>query len=279
MDDSDQESLGPLVPQLPRDARVKQLGAGGTGGIVARYGLMFAAAQAAAQRSNVSWTIIDGDDFEEPNRGRMFFSHDGNKAKVICGDLIDLVVETPVTLTAVEEYVTEDNMSRLLRNGDIILLTVDNHATRRLVSRFCEHQLDEFALFSCGNDGIEEGTGGRTLRGTYGNCQIYLGGRYDSPSLTQFHPEIADPVDTLPSATKHCTEMIASTPQILFANLAAASSLLNALWLFLCGRLHYSELAFDIADGKMLPVPIPAPTAKKPRDRLVQADARCWGRA
>ena len=73
------------------------------------------------QRSNVSWTIIDGDEFEESNRDRMFFSHDGNKATTVCDDLIDLVVESSVTLTSVEEYDTEDNMSRLLRNGDIIL--------------------------------------------------------------------------------------------------------------------------------------------------------------
>lgn len=265
MNDRKQRFLEPLSPQLSDGARVKLIGAGGTGGIVARYGLMFAASLADLQGANVAWTIIDGDEFEDSNRQRMFFSHDGNKAAVLCDDLIDLVIDSSVTLTAVEEYISEDNMSRLLHNGDIILLTVDNHATRKLVSQYCEYELDEFALFSCGNDGIEEDSSGRTLRGTYGNCQIYLKGTYESPSLTQFHPEIGNPVDMLPTATKHCTEIIASTPQILFANLAAASSLLNALWLYLCDRLHYSELAFDIADGKMQPLAIPAPTAKKAR--------------
>ena len=265
MNEPTQRSLAPFSPQLPDGVRFKLIGAGGTGGIVARYGLMFVAALANSQRCNASFSILDGDDFQDSNRSRMNFSHDGNKAAVLCDDLIDLVIESSVTLTAVEEFVTADNLPRLFHNGDIILLTVDNHATRKLVSKFCEHELDEFALFSCGNDGIEEDSSGRALRGTYGNCQIYLQGRYESPSLTRYHPEIDNPVDKLPTDIKHCTDIMASTPQILFANLAAASSLLNALWLFLCDRLHYSELAFDIADGKMQPLPIPKPTAKKAR--------------
>ena len=262
MSDRKPKHLDPLTPQLPERLSVKMVGGGATGGIVARFGLMFVASLASVQRSSVAWTIIDGDEFEDSNRSRMFFSHDGNKAAVLCDDLLDLIDQSPVTLTAVEEYVTEDNLSRLFRNGDVILLTVDNHATRKLVSEYCERELDQFALFSCGNDGIEKDSSGRTLRGTYGNCQVFLKGRYESPSLTRFHPEIAEPVDRLPTATKHCTEIIASTPQILFANLASASSLLNALWLYLCDALHYSELAFDIADGRMQPLAVPAPTAK-----------------
>ena len=99
-----------------------------------------------------------------------------------------------------------------------------------------------------------------------GHVQIFRRerGRDLSPHLGAYHPEIANPVDRLPTDVS-CTEAILSVPQILFANLAAASSMLNALWLHLCDRLHYSELAFDIADGKMQPLPIPAPTAKKAR--------------
>ena len=73
------------------------------------------------------------------------------------------------------------------------------------------------------------------------------------PSLTRCHPEIQTPSDSLPTE-QSCTELLASTPQILFANLAVASALLNTLWLHLCGALHYSEICFDIADGLMQPV-------------------------
>ena len=53
---------------------------------------------------------------------------------------------------------------------------------------------------------------------------------------------------------------VASVPQILFANLMTASALLNALWLHLCGALHYSELVFDIAEGLMQPLALPGPS-------------------
>ncbi|HYT91899.1 MAG TPA: hypothetical protein VEL76_24510 [Gemmataceae bacterium] len=35
--------------------------------------------------------------------------------------------------------------------------------------------------------------------------------------------------------------------------------MLNALWLYLCGALHYSELALDVAEGLMHPLAVPAP--------------------
>ena len=46
-------------------------------------------------------------------------------------------------------------------------------------------------------------------------------------------------------------------PQILFANLATASAMLNAFFLHTCRHLDYPELCFDIADGLMRPVQLP----------------------
>ncbi len=248
----------PLTPVLPAGATIKQFGAGGVGGIVARYGLLFVVALANAQRRSARWVIIDGDQFESANRSRMVFSHFGNKATVTRDGLLDIIADSPVTLSAIEEFVTPDNVGRFIDNDDIILMTVDNHATRKLVSQYCEAHLDRFCLISGGNDPVGKGTSGNHLRGTYGNCQIFMKGDYESPPLTGYHPEIAHPEDQLPTDL-HCTELVASQPQILFANLAAASAILNSLWLYLCGMLHYSELAFDIAEGVMQPVPIPAP--------------------
>ncbi|HEY2951716.1 MAG TPA: hypothetical protein VGK40_03980, partial [Verrucomicrobiae bacterium] len=68
--------------------------------------------------------------------------------------------------------------------------------------------------------------------------------------------------DKLPT-DKSCTELITSVPQILFANLTVATCMLNTLLLHLSGALHYSELAFDIADGLMRPAPLPAPKQPK----------------
>ena len=247
-----------LQPELPENTSVKLIGLGGVGGIVARYGAMFLASLGCEARL----VLIDGDSFEPGNATRMFFGCCGNKAAVTRDELLPRLADSCLTLLAIEEFLTPENISRLLHNGDLILLAVDNHATRKLVNDFCATQLTDMCLISSGNDGLEPPADGPARRGTYGNVQVFLrrAGTDGSPSLARYHPEIAQPADHLPT-DKSCTELIASVPQILFTNLTVAAAMLNTLWLHLCGTLHYSELAFDIADGLMRPVPLPAPKA------------------
>jgi hypothetical protein len=130
-----------------------------------------------------------------------------------------------------------------------VLLCVDNHATRKLVSDHCG-TLPSVALFSGGNDGVEP----PRQRGTYGNVQVYLrrDGKDLTAPLTRFHPEIANPAGKLPTELS-CVELAASTPQILFTNLAVASALLNAFFAYGCGRLTYQEVKFDVLEARMLP--------------------------
>src|ERR1051325_8647383 len=245
----------PLQPSLPDNATVKIIGLGGVGSIVARY---LAAFLASLDRV-VRLVLLDGDEFEHNNRTRMIFGSCGNKAAVTHDELAPRFAESSLSIIAIEEFVTPENISRLLRPGDIILLTVDNHATRKLVSDHCA-TLPDVCLISGGNDGVERDATGKMRRGTYGNVQVYLrrAGADASPSLTRYHPEIAQPADKLPT-DKSCTELITSVPQILFTNLTVATCMLNTLLLHLSDALHYSELAFDIADGLMRPAPLPAP--------------------
>jgi molybdopterin/thiamine biosynthesis adenylyltransferase len=245
-----------LTPVLADDTAVKIIGLGGVGGIVARYLSMFL----AAMDRDLRLVLIDGDEFEPSNATRMFFSNHGNKAAVTRDDLRDRYIDSSLMLTAVEMYVEPTNIDRLIRNDDVVILAVDNHATRKLVGDHCRTRLDDVCLISGGNDGVGRDGGGVQRRGTYGNCQIYLrqDGRDLSPPITRYHPEIREPADKSP-ADESCTELVKSVPQILFANLAAASAILNAFWLTTCSALHYSELSFDIADGLMRPMPLPAP--------------------
>lgn len=245
-----------LVPHFPEHTSVKVIGLGGVGGILARYLIVFLMSLQEPGRV----VCIDGDEFEPRNAERMLFAECGLKADVLVDEFADRVEDSLVTLVPIPEYVTPENIGQLIRTGDHVLLCVDNHATRRLVSTHCA-TLDDVLLISGGNDGVETDPSGRQLHGTYGNCMVYLRrNRQDaSPSLTKFHHEIDQPADHLPT-DKSCTELLASVPQILFANLAVASAMLNAYWLYLCGALHYSELTFDILEGRMQPLPLPAPT-------------------
>jgi molybdopterin/thiamine biosynthesis adenylyltransferase len=235
----------PLTPVLPDNASIKIIGLGGVGRHVAPDVCVFLAAQNRACRV----VLIDGDKFEPSNASRMLFRTCGNKAAVARDELMDYLGDSQVALIAVEEFVTPDNVARLVRDGDIVFVTVDNHATRKLINDHCG-TLANVCVISGGNDGVADG-----LRGTYGNVQVHLrrDGMAQTPSLTQYHPEIENPGDHLPT-DKSCTELIASVPQILFANVTVAAAMLNTFWLHLCGGLHYSELAFDIAEGRMQPV-------------------------
>ena len=168
-----------------------------------------------------------------------------------------------LALIAIEEYVTAENIARLIHPGDIVMLAVDNHATRKLVNDFCA-DLDEVCLISGGNDGVESTPDGRVRRGTFGNVQVFRrsGGADLSPSLDRYHPEIAEPADKNP-AEASCTELVVSVPQILFANLTVAAAILNSFWLHCCNALPYPELVFDIAEGLMRPVDYPVPGGRE----------------
>jgi molybdopterin/thiamine biosynthesis adenylyltransferase len=250
----------PLQPCLSENATVKVIGGGGIGEKVFRAAAMFLASLGRPVRL----VLIDGDNFEPANATRMQFSRPGNKAEVLRDEVRPSLADTQVSVIAVPEFVTPENIGRLVREGEIILAAVDNHATRKLLSDHCG-TLRDVCLMSAGNDGVGTDSSGRTLRGTFANVQIYVrrGGRDATPSLTHFHPEIADPADKLPTDLS-CTELVATTGQIIITNIAAASALLNAFWLHLCGALHYAELCLDIADGLMRPLPIPGPMPVEP---------------
>lgn len=233
-----------LVPKLPRNCAVKVIGLGGVGSIAARYAAVFL----ASMHSNCRMVLIDGDSFEQSNASRMLFGSYGNKARVVRDELRPRFKGSKLSLIAVEEYVTKQNLKRLVKRGDIVILCVDNHTTRKLVNDHCG-KLKNIVLISGGNDGVADGR-----RGTYGNVQIFVRrkGKSLTPDLAKYHPEIAKPKDKHPG-DKNCTELVASTPQILFANMAVASSILNTLLLHLSGATHYGELSFDIAEGLSRP--------------------------
>jgi hypothetical protein len=251
-----------LVPRPDMLADVKLIGLGGVGGPTARYGALYLASLDADARL----VLVDGDVFEPSNATRMFFGGDGNKAEVVRQDLLGLLGDERLAIEAIDEYVTPDNIDNLIREGDIVLLAVDNHATRKMISDHCASHRDDICLISGGNDGVGQDSRGRELRGTAGNCQIYIrrGGADLTPSLTEFHDEIAKPGDDRPDEAS-CTDLVESVPQIVFANLMVAATMLNALWLYLCGALHYPEVAFDIAEGLMRPIRLPLPARREGR--------------
>jgi hypothetical protein len=224
---------------------IKVVGLGGVGSPVAQALVQFLNVSAPA---GTTVFLIDGDAFEERNRGRVVFHDGGNKAMSKAQEL-SATCGGGVAVVPVPKYVTPYNARRLLDEGDIVFLAVDNHATRRAVSNRCR-KVRDIVLISGGNDGVEDGR-----EGTFGNVMIYerIAGRDMTNPLTKFHPEIAEPRDKRPDEVG-CAELANSSPQLLFTNLAVAAAMLGAFYTWLTGRLAYEEAFFDLTSGKMQPV-------------------------
>ena len=71
--------------------------------------------------------------------------------------------------------------------------------------------------------------------------------------LTRFHPEIARPADKRPDQLG-CTALAQSAPQLLFTNLALASTMLGAFYAWLRGEAEHDEVYLDVAQLAMHPV-------------------------
>ncbi|MBI4168884.1 MAG: ThiF family adenylyltransferase [Acidobacteria bacterium] len=223
---------------------MKVIGLGGVGAPVAQALAQFL----AFQRVCDTLVLVDGDAYEARNRERVLFDATGNKAVIKAHELAQ-ACDGRLTILPVAEYVGPGNVRRLVGEGDAVLLCVDNHATRKLVSDRCR-RLWSVVLISGGNDGIEDG---RT--GTYGNVQAFVrrAGRDVTNPLTRFHPELARPRDRRPDQ-QGCAAGTPIAPQLLFTNLTVAAAMLGTFYAWLAGTLAWEEVYLDIGRGTMLPV-------------------------
>ncbi len=234
-----------LICRLQDDSRVVVVGLGGIGGAVLQPLALFLHSHGISVRL----VLVDGDEFEPKNAERQIFQSLGNKAQVKAAETVKLLGDSSVTVVPVADYITPENVASIIKTGDFVFLCVDNHPTRKLVSQHWE-TLADVILFSGGNEGVNP----PRERGTYGNVQIAVRGNGENLTvpITRYHPEITRTKDKLPHELG-CGQLVASTPQILFTNLAVASAMLNAFFAQLCDRLHYQEVKVDILEARMLP--------------------------
>lgn len=214
---------------------VKVVGVGGIGGAL----IPFLARILDGHEPPARLTLIDGDDFEARNRMRQAVPAYGNKAVIVAGELARTFDR--LSVRAVPEYITEDNVATFIEEGDYVLLTVDNHPSRRVVSDHCS-KLRDVVVISGGNELYD------------GNVQVFTrrGGQERCPSLTRYHPEIARAAGPFPG--DGCDTQVSSAPQLLVTNLAVASAMMNAFYACLQGILTYEEVYLDIVAGRMNPV-------------------------
>ena len=179
--------------------------------------------------------LIDGDAFEVSNLNRQACTPSDlgtNKAEA----LVRVARNAGIACQAIGERVDETNVGVIVREGDIVLLAVDNHRTRALVDRHVAC-LDNATLISGGNDETD------------GNVQLVR--RRDGWSvdghLVEIHPEIGEAAEGEEQREPGCQALAAERPQLLVTNLMVASAMLNALWQVVeSGSVPYREVFLDV---------------------------------
>ena len=178
--------------------------------------------------------LVDGDTYETKNYERQEFVRLGNKAEIKVGELE--IKFNRLAFNAYPEYITSDNISEIIHEGNIVFMCVDNHKTRMLVSNYCKEILNNIILISGGNEFTD------------GNVQLYArqAGKDLTPDLCKYHPEISNPEDKLPTEMS-CEELSKSDPQLYFTNLGVATLM---CWTFYNAVIkksyERSEVYFDI---------------------------------
>jgi molybdopterin/thiamine biosynthesis adenylyltransferase len=218
-------------------SRIVLIGCGGIGSQLAGPLVRYLASRPEPKPLLV---LVDGDAFEARNLGRQACAVGDlgtNKAEA----LARVARSAGLAVQVVMEHVTSANVGQIVREGDLILLAVDNHPTRALVDRHLA-TLDQATLISGGNDETD------------GNVQLVR--RRDGWSvdghLVEIHPEIGETENDGEPGGDGCAALVAEQPQLLATNLMVASAMLSCLWQLLeRGSVPYSEVYLDAVQCAM----------------------------
>jgi len=208
--------------------------------------------------------LVDGDTYEDKNAIRQAFVTLGNKAETSRDEFIPLFPN--VLIEAVPKYVAGAGdtvttqhegltvfVSDLIQENDTVFLCVDNHKTRLNVSKHCQ-TLKNVRLISGGN-GI-----------TDGNVQIYVrrNGKDLFQPIEMVHSEIAQSKSAKAPHEMSCEELATSgTPQVLFANLYAATLMCCAFYAELQRQNSAGEIFFSIVKVGTAAGPAAVPFERK----------------
>ena len=211
---------------------VKIIGLGGIGSIlsdkVSRY------FNYSSKDNEIKVVLIDGDDYELKNMERQDFTRMGNKAE---SKMLELQNKfNNIEFESVCHYIDPDNVGRVIDENDIVFVAVDNHKTRKIISDYVSNKMQNVVVISGGNELTD------------GNVQRFVrkGGVNITPRLTDYHPEIDNPVDKLPTEMS-CEELSHSEPQLYFTNLTVATYMCQMLHNTINGNFDVSEVYFDIS--------------------------------
>ena len=214
-----------LYMPLKEKLNIHIIGAGGTGGYCVEY--------LARLLSGGSHKVhlYDGDRVELKNLKRQNFcieDLDKNKAEVLCARLSAEILDAP-ELIPHGEYLTSPDalMAEILLSLEpdeslVILLAVDNVATRKLANEVIFGKLAEKRILTVALDSGNHNEGGQVVlyanglvgnHGPFGDVETGL-----LPSMLELYPDMAAVKDDNPGLADTCAENAESEPQAMMAN-------------------------------------------------------------
>jgi hypothetical protein len=207
------------------------VGAGGTGGWLIPQ---LARLLAYSDHTLPFLTVVDGDSFEPHNQTRQICGEaqmGQNKAAAISEQC---ALQGLNSVIPVDLYATRVDFVNLMRGQDALLvLAVDNDATRLAAIEACELHQKDFFFITPGNSGANDPAA--AIKGQvswYGR----LGGNDYGLNPALAFPNIESPQDSIPRVGS-CATQAPSAPQLLSANAMAASLTLTVIQNLLDGVL------------------------------------------
>ena len=181
--------------------------------------------------------FIDGDTYEEKNFKRQHVAKNKENKALAQMDYYKEIFPK-LTISYVDKYVNEDNISRIVKDGDVVLLCVDNNKTRKLFEDYTD-KLKNITIISGGNELYD------------GNIMIMQ--KKDEQMLTrkfsELHPELKNPTDKSPDEMS-CEELEESAPQIGLVNATVADLMRRTLYAMISGRgINYDEIFVNCNTG------------------------------
>jgi molybdopterin/thiamine biosynthesis adenylyltransferase len=220
------------------------IGAGGTGTHLLAPLVLYL----NSHHSDGEWIlhILDGDVVEVKNLERQLFDDRDvavNKAEAAAAHF------SSGRVRGYPEYLNEENISKMILDGDTVLICADNFTVRKRIEDHCQ-TLANVAVINGGNEKYS------------GSVQLWVrtNGEDLTPRLSYLHPEINNQGPDRAAMTCAQAAALPGGEQTIIANLQSAVWMLTALW-----RMHtlifipevgqepqpktWTELQFDAIEG------------------------------
>jgi hypothetical protein len=169
--------------------------------------------------------LVDGDQFSFSNLERQDMGEDDESRMKAFVYNERIRREFPsIETQMIPEFVTSQNIGEIIKRRSIVLLMVDNHKTRKLISEFVREnarRLENMAVITAANDELTANV----------HLHLVLGGKELTLGMDKCHPEIDHPQDKNPGELS-CEERarLPGGGQTSNANMMAAALSHNYLW-------------------------------------------------